>query len=350
MRHILAVFIITTLFTGLVVGDQSEETEKPAAKNDEAQHFPEARLRSVSVVLSDLRREAQVAIFKKGYWLRDESDYAQDKNVTINNPEIVKALGRRLNQNPAIDGYCRWQLLSFGPQFKVADVDAETEAAMWKRLVAVMPRFVYPPEPVIPNKPKQSVSVSFSGIQRAFLSDRVPIPRARGSRPVLSVVNNGVGLTTNEAQRNYELGKSCEKSADRLSELREIVAHANIPVRRYRDHLIERLPAEDGVRFAAMIKDASDRVAAGDDSGAMATERLMRESEWIKNERNLSPTRIRELEKEIRGLHRIYRDVPVDIYARDGRVLVKKYSVDFSSTRLKRILANLEAARAKPQK
>jgi hypothetical protein len=101
---------------------------------------PEPKETGISVAVSVLRREVtdQRRRQPEG-WPRSEANFAQDKNWTVPDEQVLRALQRRVHPNPAIDGYIKWQLLSFEPEMSELDENAA------RRIIASMPKLMSPP-------------------------------------------------------------------------------------------------------------------------------------------------------------------------------------------------------------
>lgn len=69
------------------------------------------------LAVAELTREAQAALQQKKPFPRSESDYFQDGNG-VSMDGLIKTLGNRVHQNPRIDAYVKFQLLSAAQSFE----------------------------------------------------------------------------------------------------------------------------------------------------------------------------------------------------------------------------------------
>src|SRR5687767_104893 len=83
----------------------------------------EPRLVAVSQALVQISQEARKTWAKNKTLPEHECNFAQRKNWRVDQAELLAALSRKVNPEPAIDAYVRWQLLSFGPEWDKVDAE-----------------------------------------------------------------------------------------------------------------------------------------------------------------------------------------------------------------------------------
>jgi hypothetical protein len=230
------------------------------------------KLTSISVVISKLRKEALDGWRQDKQWPRTSADFAAEMNWTIPEDQIVPALSRRLDRNPTIDAYLKWQLLSFGPNLSQLSPDD------FSRVFNMAPEPLDAPKPQVQRKgPQGGAAMMFFGRQVGYVADLDPVVGngVVAYNPRMGVVSDGVGFG---ADAKVELLRAVERANQQLSSARALIKIANEPVLAYREALIERSPAEASLRLAVLMKDVRDRVAAGDESARGAGQRLVQEA------------------------------------------------------------------------
>ena len=329
--------VVLTFQAGLQAADKplNKQPGKLADKLAKQDVPPPAKVRAISWVIADMRREAVDALYKKGQWPRETADYGQAKNTKVDNAEVVRVLQRRLNPDPAIDGYVRWQLLSFAPSFEFAGADMTT----YRKLVATMPRVMITPEPRIEPKQKAGGLSFTTGTQTAFLSDRIPVPGTRSSRPVLGVIGSGTHQSPDLFDENPN--HPARVAARKLAVLQSRIAYGNAPVIQYRDTLMGLLPKTQGVQFTAMLQDVYDRLRSGHHSSQQAIDRLVAASYELHKEASIPESTYRVWIVQARKLRDVYRDVAVDIQPDGKRVKIEKESIEFPPQKLAILRSNL---------
>lgn len=80
---------------------------------------------AIRPALLKLQGEAQDALRRNQPFPRKAPDYfttgdAAATAATVKQTDLIRALARRINQNPRVDAYVKWQLLSLAPQFDEA--------------------------------------------------------------------------------------------------------------------------------------------------------------------------------------------------------------------------------------
>jgi len=322
-------------------------SKAPAPGAEAKADQPKPEEKKIGWVIIQLRLEARKSLKQKGQWPRMEPNFAQEKNVTTNQEDLFRVLIKRLDTDSAMDGYIRWQLLSFLPPIK----DVDEGADLFRKLIVTMPRVISQPEPKIPRKPSAPVSMTI-GTQMAVMVDRVPVPGSRGRfagfRPVLGVVTSGTGYGSRQTPGGFVFEADAANATAHLQRARATTDYANAPTLTYRDTLIAQFPQGRGLRFAALMQDAYDRVKAGERSSAMVIEAMVEESKALLDNQNISAARLLAFYGEVKKLFGVYRDVAVGVYLQGGEMKVDRESVDFSRSALQEILANLrEAAKAR---
>lgn len=147
-------------------------------------------------VIRELTTEAKRSLRGDRTFLRTQSDYGIQKNVAIDNHELIRLLSRRINSKPATDAYIKWQLLSFGPDL------GQATAEQVARMLRVMPQLTPHPGPDVVRRSK-SRSKGADGLQLDLVSvtrgrtRRVPIRRGALAAPTLGVIKTGLGLSVN---------------------------------------------------------------------------------------------------------------------------------------------------------
>ena len=200
-------------------------------------------------MIRDIAKEGRDELAKSKSWPRKAADYAKANSLTAESKDVLAALGRRLDRNEALDGYIKWQLLSFNPDFSQAG------SREWESLVRGMPELIRRAEPTA--------------------SDRRVLAAA-------------------EQQGN-------ERTADRLRELitayeTEVAQTAELstPAVKYRDALISNVPEANGTRMLVRIMDIEHRYVAGHDSFAAAVRSLLSDAKRLKDDDKTLPPPARQ--------------------------------------------------------
>lgn len=246
----------------------------------------------LSVVLSELRKEAMTAWHRDHDWPRTESNFAAQRNWSLANQQVLTALTRKLDANPAVDAYIKWQLLSFAPDIAGAPTD------QINRIVAQLPQPIDQPQPTVAAGSSANgrnnggasggVSFSFFGRQGNFVRDLDPVvgDGVVMYDPKVGTVNSG---STHDAEARASIQRVVEIVNAKLDQARQTVNTANRPVRAYREALLERLPTDGGIRFAVMLKDVRDRLVAGDDTYREALDRAAEASKTLAADPSITP-------------------------------------------------------------
>jgi hypothetical protein len=235
----------------------------------------------ISKVLVQVSREARVAWDKDKSWPTDKSDFAQRKKLRVENAELLGALARKINPEPAIDAYIKLQLLSFEPDFTLA------EPEQIQRIIKVMPKLEAAPVPKLPDPPTKMPSlgmgVNMSQTTVRERSVRAPDGKTAPSSQRLSTVNSGTAMVvqgTASDDGRYVMAR-IEAAQTNLVRLRKLQVTANRPLTDFRDALTAAMPMDGGVRLAAMMQDLWQRIEAGDKTYERVVDRLVKEADAV---------------------------------------------------------------------
>ena len=123
---------------------------------------------NVAQVMIQLNKEAIDAWRDNQPWPRDKSNYAQRANITLPNADLVRILSQRMHSNPALDGYVKWQILSFHPD--LAGLAIKT----YRQIIATLPGLLRQPQPSVPNPSGGGGGYGISlGSQMAIVNSRI---------------------------------------------------------------------------------------------------------------------------------------------------------------------------------
>lgn len=254
-------FRLTLAITLIAAMQLSAQTAAPPAEPKET---------SIAVVIQNLRHEAYDGWKKGSNWPRTEANFAQDKNWTVPEEDVIRAMTRKLDRNPAVDAYIKHQLLSFAPNFSSATPQ------QFALIVNHAPQPLDAPRPEVQRGRGGQDAMMFFGRQVSFVRDLDPVVGggAVAFNPQIGVVGEGAGFS---ATGNAQLLATVQQANQKLAAARESVAKLNAPVLAYRDALIARGSDNATVQLQAMLKDVQDRLAAGQASATDAMARLMTE-------------------------------------------------------------------------
>ncbi len=241
---------------------------------------PTGRIPLVSKVTNDISREARMGWAAERDWPHEEADHSSRQEVALLNRQIIQSLMKRQDNHPAVDGYVRWQLLSYAPDL------SEARPQEIRSMIANLPsltRLPVPPQPRNILRPGDhgGGAYFFSGVQRAFISDLRPVPGARGYNPTLSVVNVGTGLSFETPEEVIE--KSRGAAYDHVAS-RPVIEKLNVPTANYRTRLMELIPSEGGLKLEALFTDMKDRIEAGDPSYKDACQAFFNEAHAMRDD------------------------------------------------------------------
>jgi hypothetical protein len=313
-RHsaIATAILIGTLFTGPARAQQAQAPDASALPKP-------PRQTTVAVVIGALRREALASWKKTGDWPRTEPDFAAEKNWTVADKQIVQALTRKLNPNPAIDGYVKWQLLGFGPD--LTDLDGNT----MNRVFAMTPPPLSPPIPSVRNSGNNNATLVF-GRQTAYIADLDPVVGngVAAYNPVVGVVGSG---TSFGVEAYAEIRRTIIKANNKITQGRRVARVANQAIHAYRNNLTRMLPTARGVRLNMMLRDARDRLAAGDETVHNVMESLIEQAPKLIADPSITPKQHAGIREAVDELGRLRKPVvtSLDLDDRGGVIYNKQY-------------------------
>ncbi len=235
---------------------------------------------SLAAVISLLRKEATQAWGGKEPWPRTEPDFAQSKGWSLPLEQVAKGLTGRLHPEPPVDAYIKWQLLSF-----VDDLEPLGAAGM-DRVIRAMPRPIPQPTAKL-NEWLPKILREIAPVQTE------PLPATPYVRPKVAVAPFTVGIgaqitTIAPGVTVTQLGDVKEQVAARASQMleeeRDETARRNLSILSYRSSLIGRMPPKDGLRLGLMIRDAAQRLDAGDPSLKDAVKSLVQATGEMKTD------------------------------------------------------------------
>ncbi|MAE64870.1 MAG: hypothetical protein CMJ18_11430 [Phycisphaeraceae bacterium] len=256
---------------------------------------------------------------------------------------LVRALTARWHELSAVDGLIKSNLLDLDPDFGSLPPPAIGA------IVHAMPEIVSQPvvrigaqtEDPLRRRPSGDIAYIFIGRQRAFISDVEPVSGGIGFNPTLSVLNEGFVLSIRDAvmSRYTNAGPEVRRRNDQLARARELTDRANRPTLSYRDQMIERLPRDRGMRYAALLADMEDRIRAGDASLEAVAERLVVEGAHLPTH----PKRLRsQFVDQVRDLHQVRTRVGGELkHGRGKRIIAHHRTVRLGDDQRKRIIAAL---------
>ncbi len=216
---------------GEKAGDEKKDAEKKDGEK-KAEKPVELKEAKIADVVRDLIEEGREAIKTSKKWPRTEPDFATKHNLKAEKDEVVAALSRRIDRNPALDGYVKWQLLSFlpkDPQFSSRDFGA---------LVRGLPEFLTMAQPT-------------SSQRRIFAAF--------------------------EKEGNERMLPKIREQIDAFQASVAEIDTLNEPAMKYRDFIIGQIPEDNGVRALIRLQDIEARYMAGEPSYEKAVDALIRE-------------------------------------------------------------------------
>lgn len=282
---------------------------------------PEPKLTTLAVVISQLKREATKTWREREHWPRGIANFAQDKNWALPETDVVRGLTRRLHDEPAIDAYVKWQLLSF-----VDELPAE-DAAPIDKISAHAPQPLAQPvvreEWFATSGPGRAYFVS--GTQTSYVRGyrAVVADGAVGLVPQIGVISSGAVLDAEGSTKTY---RSIISQVNRKLEAeRQKIELANRPILAYREALIRLVP-DDGARLAMAVQDVRDRLNAGDPGAEDAMLRLVQQTERLPSS---LPARVRgKLARSVGELGKLRKPVVESIYLDDrGKIAANHHIV-----------------------
>ncbi len=312
---------------------------KPDQRDDAKGPKLDPKMAPIDRAMRLIAYEGGKAFLETGRWPRNRPDFAADHpDLKVKRENLLNAMSIRLHRHPIMDGYIKWQLLSFLDD-GWGELPLEQQQAMVQGL-PVIPRH---PEPNLKainaairahlaqarsqtnSNPGVNVhspgtgsfsnapagQLGFGGFrirfQHAFVTDFNPVTRG-GFDPTLSVVNSGTLLVVNgtvSADRRY-ITITTELINSQLEELRDFNFYAVRSPLAFREEVIDNaLPRQNGVRLFAMMKDVNDRILAHSPTTGEAVERLVEEAHASRRDPAIPAQARATLYKHLKELNRV---------------------------------------------
>lgn len=301
---------------------------------------PEGRIPLLSSVTKSIEDEAKAGWAENEAWPRKDADFAAAAEDGLADRQIIVALLKRQHSHHALDGYIRWQLLSFAPDLK------EASSIQLRRMIMTMPGLTRLPAPPPPKNVLKdqgsSAAYFFSGTQKAFVSDLRPVPGAGGlSAPQLGVLNSGSSLGQ-AVQDPEEVLRETRGAAYDFMQTVPKIEHLNTPAIHYRTALINKLPSDGGLKLEALYQDLEDRLEAGDPGWKDAAQAFYDEAAKMRADESIPPRTRQKLVNQMRELGKKKVDVVHELKIDDaGNMKVSKIVCQFPPRHLPALLENL---------
>ncbi|MBI1370419.1 MAG: hypothetical protein GC162_17425 [Planctomycetes bacterium] len=200
---------------------------------------------------------------------RKTSNYAIETNTMIEGDQVIKAMGRRWDRMGPIDGYVKWQLLSYQPN--ISQADKRDLGQIVSNLPELLPR-----PPFTPQQAKVFAAAEKTAMEQ--YKDKI--------RELISAYE----LSVNE------------------------VASLNQPAIEFRDAVMAEIPQEGGLRIQARLMDAEARFMAGDMRYKAAMKSLVTDVRLNKDSKEVMTPALRtRLLAEIERLKKLNNPMPEDI-------------------------------------
>jgi hypothetical protein len=313
------------------------DARQPVGAQADDPAFEPVRI-DIESVVSALVEEAIVSWKRTGDWPRQTPDFAQEQGLVVDPAELAAALGRTLHDQPPLDGYIKWQLLSFRPKLDTLGGSAA------RQVLSNLPRITNQPQPVISGFGGRAWI--FSGRQIPFVSDLEPVGSgdAIAFDPEISVVNDGMLLDAEGVveMRTHQV-KALRDVDEQLTARQTKVERMNRPALAYRDAVVDAMPDRDGRRLWALLADAVDRLNAADPTCADAVDRFVdyckqarSDSTITKRTRTAVTRRLEQMEDQRRSLIADFR------FPGENRVVVVRRIAAFGPDNLDAAIAYLE--------
>lgn len=299
---------------------------------------PTGKLPLISKITDDLSKEARVGWGENKKWPHVEADYSTRADTAMTNRQLIAALMKRQDSHPAVDGYVRWQLLSFVPDF------TEAKPIELKRMIGTLPsltRLPIPPEAknVLDKGNGGGGGYFFSGTQRAFISDLRPVPGANLAAPTLSVLGGGSGLNLEKPEEVIEKSRG---AAYDLVQSRGIIEKLNVPTYNFRVGLIHMLPNEGGIKLEALFEHMKDTIEAGDPHYKEACQDFYNEAFRTQADASVPEKTRYSLVQQVKALSPRTILVVVDVKIDNaGNMKVEREGVKFPKEHVPQLLAYL---------
>lgn len=313
---------------------------KPVAKR------PTGRIPLISTVIRDIATEARQGWAVEREWPHDMADHStRTQEMALLNRQIIMSLMKRQDSHASVDGYIRWQLLSYAPDL------SEARPPEIRAIIANLPPLTRLP---VPPKARNVLDRNgggayfFSGVQKAFLSDLTPVAGARGYNPTLSVAGSGAGLSFETAE---EVIQQSRAAAYDHVQSRPLIERLNGPTVLYRDALMQLIPTEGGLRLEALFLDMKDRLEAGDPSYKDACQAFFNEAHRTQSDQMIPERTRANLMFQMRNLARkktlVLQEIEID---RAGAMRVKREAVAFPAQHLDTLLGYLKGPEVAAEK
>ncbi|MCC5829002.1 MAG: hypothetical protein JJU36_06095 [Phycisphaeraceae bacterium] len=326
-----------------------------------------AEIEAANRVIRAMAIEAARGWRDEGDWPRRRADFARDwEGDPPTQEQLKRLLTQRLHDEPALDGYLRWQLLSFEPD--VAEWDSAAQLA----LIRGMPRVIPPPQPNVgamnqarrealarvdaPAQTRVEIrnsamgDLSFGvpgGVQvaqeRAFIGGFQPVPGTAAVQPEIRSVWSGTSLTVSGSisPDGRFVSLNLRIFRQELTELRQQVIRQGIPGVQFRSQVIQQLPSANGVRLAALMSDLNDRMQAGDPSWRGLVDKVVEEAQRVGADPQLSREARSELLDYARRLSRGRNTIVSDVRFENGQYAAVQTHIQLPRERYQEIVAAL---------
>ncbi len=255
--------------------------------------------------VAKLADEARTALKDDQPFPRSESDYAKGDTETLTGDEVLKLLMKKLDRNPTVDAYIKWQLLSYEPDL------AAVKPADAMRLIAAMPAFE---------------------------------PAGRLDKPDHAFVKryaNRDDISAAHARKLIEIGQ-------RFHHAEDAIIRRNEPNDAYHAAVIDALPDTLGLKLHAIIHDTEQRMRAGNRSWASRVDNVLEHCEKLGEGGKLPPAVRTPLKARLKRLTQVKGERIVNFNPKAGnRVDVTTQNIVFGKQRLRRAYDGLDG---KPRK
>ncbi len=202
--------------------------------------------------------EARAALKPEAAFPRQASDFAQTSGLEVPGDEVIKALSKRLDRNPVVDAYIKWQLISYEPILSTLHPSKQI------RVIEAMPQLL-----------------QMGQIDRRLVSQ---ISRYSGREP------KGA-----EKQALDKLIAEYYRQQDQL-------AAYNNPAMAYQNLIIERMPPANAMNAFASIKALELHMLATTDKVSKLRGNVVDACRAIKDDQSVSPAVRTELIRRLKAL------------------------------------------------
>ncbi len=246
-RHIRLCLLIAL---ALIVPVQAED-----APADNAAAGDQAKTIAVRDAVRELAAEAHKTLEVGGPFARDASNYAETSGTTVDSDDLLKALSSRLDPQPAVDGYIKWQLLSYG--------------LPWSEL-----------------SPRDLIRVI----------DGLPAWTAMGQpdRRIAGMLSRYDNRTPTPAEQD-----NVRQLVDQFAKNREQLRQWNHGVEAYHNAIIGRVPEANAMKVFAHIASLERQLAAGDPESYRYARRVVGVCASVREDPTLSTALRRELVRRL---------------------------------------------------